>query len=187
MPGLEPLATSVRIGPVPIDLGGIGKGLAVRWAAQVLSASGSHLVEAGGDCYLGGDGPDGDGWPVGVENPDPDGVPEHVAVLRLRDLGCATSSLRVRSWRVGGEQVHHVIDPRTGRSARSGLRSVTVVDPDPARAEVWSKALLVAGSARIGGLASGRSLAALWVDDDGRLSYSEAMRPWVIWEAPDEQ
>ncbi len=189
-PGLDPLRHAVRIGPAPIDLGGIGKGLAVGWAAQLLGGVGeAFLVEAGGDCALGGAGPDGDGWKVGVEDPSADGQRQDdeqpIAVLSLTDTGCATSSLRRRTWRAGGEQVHHVVDPRTGRSAAGGLRSVTVVLPDPARAEVWSKTLLVAGVGAIASLAAEQRLAALWVDDEGHLGLSEAMRPWVIWRSSD--
>ena len=66
----------------------------------------------------------------------------------MTDAACATSSVRVRRWRRGGEQVHHLIDPRSGRSADGGLAAVTVVAADPAWAEVWSKSLFVAGAAR---------------------------------------
>lgn len=183
-PGLDPARRAIRLGAARIDLGGIGKGLAVRLAAATLAgAGGSHLIEAGGDCHVAGDGPDGDGWQIGVE--DPAGGDRPVAVLRLRDTGCATSSRRVRSWRVNGQQVHHLIDPRTGRSADSGLLSVTVLDPDPARAEVWSKSLLIAGRGRIAALAEQRRLPALWVDDRHRTAVSPAMAPSVIWEASD--
>jgi thiamine biosynthesis lipoprotein len=180
-PGLDDARHAVRIGPEPVDLGGIGKGLAVRWAAQALAPAGTgHLVEAGGDCRVGGRAPDGDGWRVGVE--DPAGAPEPVAVLRLRDLACATSSVRLRTWRSSGRTVHHLIDPRTGASAAGGLRSVTVVGDDPAWAEVWSKSLLIAGRDAVARLARDHGLAALWVDDDGDLRRSPLMAPHVIWE-----
>ncbi len=189
-PEFDPDRGAVQVGPRPIDLGGIGKGLAVGWAAQVLErASQTFLVEAGGDCVLGGKGLDGDGWKVGIEDPfggaEGAGNEQPVAVLSLADIGCGTSSLRKRTWQLDGQQVHHLIDPRTGRSAAGGLRSVTVVDPDPARAEVWSKALLIAGSGAIAGRAAERGLAALWVDDEGRLGMSEAMVPSVVWRATD--
>src|SRR5205823_3320183 len=52
LPGLSEDRSQVRIGPVPIDLGGIGKGLTVRWAASLLEGTGTAvLVEAGGDCW----------------------------------------------------------------------------------------------------------------------------------------
>lgn len=183
-PGLEPTRSAIRLGPRGIDLGGIGKGLAVRLAGLELAAAGrAYLVEAGGDCLLGGDGPVGGGWRVGVE--DPFGGPEPLAVLQLSDTGCATSSLRVRTWQLNGTEVHHLIDPRTGRSAAGGVRAVTVVHPDPAWAEVWSKALLITGRKRIRHLAETRGLAAAWVDDDSRVEYTAPMADFVIWPVPD--
>jgi thiamine biosynthesis lipoprotein len=179
-PGLDESRLAVRVGREPIDLGGIGKGLAVRWAAKKLRGVGeATLVEAGGDLMALGGGPDGTGWMVAVESPfggDP------AAVLRLRDRACATSSTRVRSWTVGDTEVHHLIDPRTGRSAESDLRSVSVVGLDPAMAEVWSKSLFVVGRAGIREAADAANLAALWIDTDGRVGVSRTMRPYVAWQ-----
>jgi len=62
---------------------------------------------------------------------------------------------------------------------------VTVVDPDPARAEVWSKSLLIAGSSEIAQLAAELDLPVLWVGDDGRLGASAPLHSWLIWTARD--
>lgn len=174
----------IHLGGTPIDLGGIGKGLAVRWAWERLRGCGeSVMVDAGGDCRFSGAGPDGDGWHVGVE--DPRGGPDPVAVLVLNDAGCATSSVRVRRWSVNGRSVHHLIDPRTGHSGGDGLLSVTVVDPDPAWAEVWSKTLFLSGAARIAEVAQRHWLPAVWTETDGTLGLTEAIEPYVIWTAAD--
>jgi thiamine biosynthesis lipoprotein len=185
-PEFDAARQAVRLGEHPVDLGGIGKGLAVRRAAEQLATVGApFLVEAGGDLAVGGDGPDGEGWLVGVEDPAP-GPPEGpdlVAVLRLADRSCATSSVRVRSWKVDGRPVHHLIDPRTGRSCTTGLHAVTVVDTDAATAEVWSKALFVLGRDAIADTCRARDLAALWVGDDGVVRTSDTLRPYLVWEA----
>ncbi len=181
-PRFDESSRTVRLGPVPVDLGGIGKGLAVRWASQQLAGVGTAaLVEAGGDLHASGHGPGGQGWLVAVE--DPRGGREPVAALKLENLACATSSVRLRNWTIDGRAVHHLIDPRTGAPAGSGLLSVTVVGPDAARAEVWSKALFVAGRGRVRRLADERGVAALLVDTDGIVGMSRAMRPYVAWEA----
>jgi thiamine biosynthesis lipoprotein len=173
---------AVRLGPEPVDLGGIGKGLAVRWAAdQIAGHAASFLVEAGGDCYLGGAGPDGTGWRIGVE--DPLGGLEPVAVLQLSDVACATSSIRLRQWRSGERRVHHLIDPRTGAPGGAGLLAVTVVGADPAAAEVWSKCLFLCGVDGVAQQAEAQDLAALWVADDGQMGTTSAMDPLLIWRA----
>jgi thiamine biosynthesis lipoprotein len=181
-PGFDPARHAVQIGPVPVDLGGIAKGLAIRWAAdEIAGACDSYLIEAGGDCYLAGDGPDGAGWRVAVE--DPRGGTWPVAVLSVRSTGCATSSIRLRQWTVGGQRVHHLIDPRTGTPGGHGLLAVTVVGADPAMDEVWSKVLFLSGRDDIAAQASAHDLAALWIADDGAIGMSEQIVPAVIWQA----
>jgi thiamine biosynthesis lipoprotein len=164
-----------------VELGGIAKGLAVRWASEILATRLSHyLVEAGGDCYLAGRASDGEPWRVGVE--DPFGAQTPVAVLSVSDRAVATSSIRLRHWRVGDDSVHHLIDPRTRRSGGEGLVAVTVVGVDPAHTEVDAKVLFLAGREAISDFARARGVAALWCDVDGRVTLSPAMRPFVCWE-----
>jgi thiamine biosynthesis lipoprotein len=127
---LEVRAGAARLEPgAGIDLGGIAKG----WMADRLRASlGSNaLANLGGDLSAGGPGPDGSGWPVGLAG---------VTVL-LRDQGAATSSVRRRQW---GE-LHHLIDPRTGLPAQTGLEEVSVVAASGVEAEVVAKTALLVG------------------------------------------
>ncbi|WP_421740835.1 FAD:protein FMN transferase [Cellulomonas sp.] len=176
-PGRRP---GLHLGGRPVDLGGIGKGLAVRRAAAELAGAGaSWLVDAGGDEYLGGGGPTGSGWRVGVE--DPLGGDSPVLVLAVRDAGCATSSTRLRRWTAAGAPVHHLVDPRSGRPGGAGLAAVTVVGPDAAWAEVWTKALFLTGADVIAAEADARLLAAAWVTTDGLVGTSPAMDPLVVW------
>jgi FAD:protein FMN transferase len=113
-----------------IDLGGIAKG----WMADRLveRLGPSALANIGGDLSAGGVGPGGDGWSVGLGG---------VTVL-LRNQGAATSSVRRRRW---GNELHHLIDPRTGLPARTGLEEVSVVAATGVEAEVVAKAALLAG------------------------------------------
>ena len=82
----------------PIDLGGIGKGLALRWAADRLGRADTRdfLVEAGGDLVARGNDPDGKPWQIGIEDPAGD---EDLAVIAVSDLAVATSSDRPPSAR----------------------------------------------------------------------------------------
>ena len=181
-PSFDEERQAVRIGSHPVDLGGIGKGLALRWAAeQIGRPADGVMLEAGGDCWFGGDGPHAPGWQVGVE--DPRGGTEPIAVLSLRDLACATSSVRVRSWQAGGRTVHHLIDPRTGRPGGAGLLAVTVVHPDPALAEVLSKAVFLAGRSQALATAEKFAISALIVDEDGEVTVTPPMRSHIVWSA----
>jgi thiamine biosynthesis lipoprotein len=163
-----------------IDLGGIGKGLAVgRCAIELARDRRDFLIDAGGDCYCAGRSAGGTPWRVGVE--DPFGGADPVAVLEVSDRAVATSSTRLRHWRVGATQVHHLIDPATGQPGGTGLRSVTVVGPEPAWAEVWAKVLFLRGRDGIAGAAEHGQLEALWIDDQGEVGVSGALGPTMIW------
>jgi len=175
----------VNVPAVPLDSGGIGKGLALRWAiarASAVDARAALLLDAGGDVVVGGRFRSG-GWRVGIEDPtDPAGPP--VVVVNVDRGAVATSSVGVRNWTApDGRRVHHLLDPRTGEPARTGLIAVTVAGPDPAWAEVWTKALFLAGRAGIGDEARSRGLAAWWVDETGRLGMTPAARLQSDWVA----
>ncbi len=170
----------IHLAGSPIDLGGIGKGLAVRWASHRLwAAGGGSMVSAGGDCQFTGPAPAEAGWRVGLE--DPRGGADPLAVFEIADGGCATSSVRVRSWQVDGRAVHHLINPRTGQSGGEGLLAVTVIHPDVATAEVWSKTLFLSGPSHIRDLAAQRGLCAAWVESDGRLHVNDGAAGYLIW------
>lgn len=172
----------VHLGGIGVDLGGIGKSLAVRWASEVLREHiEDFLLDAGGDCYCAGTGPEADGWRVGVEDPAGGGPP--LAVLALRDKGCATSSTKFRRWRAGTGYAHHLIDPTTGRPGGAGLVAVTVVDDDATVAEIATKHLFLGGADAIAETAEARRIAALWVTTEGEVTTSAAMDPYVIWRA----
>jgi FAD:protein FMN transferase len=172
----------LHVGGAPIDLGGIGKGLALRWASERLhEAMPSYVLEAGGDCFCLGSGPDGAGWSIGVEDPRAGERP--LAVLELRDRACATSSVRVRTWRAGARQVHHLVDPRTGTPGGRGLLAVTVVADDPAVAEVASKTLFLQGRNGVAAAAARGRIAALWVATDGDIGESDDMDRYVRWRS----
>jgi thiamine biosynthesis lipoprotein len=122
---------AARLAPATgIDLGGIAKG----WMADRLreSLGPNALANLGGDLSAGGMGPQGAGWPIGIGG---------VTVL-LRDQGAATSSVRRRKW---GARHHHLIDPRTGQPAQTGLEEASVVAASGVEAEVVAKTALLVG------------------------------------------
>ena len=96
-------------------------------------------------------------------------------------MALATSSTRVAQRTSRDGPIHHLIDPATGLPGGAGLLAVTVLWPDPAWAEVWSKALFLAGEYRIAKEARRRGLTAWWVDTDGHLAMTPAARQRTTW------
>ncbi len=184
-----PRASLVQIPSRPLDSGGIGKGLALRWAAAaaiaMLPPGSGILVDAGGDIMSAGAPPFG-GWRIGVDDPvAPPGVAAPpLAVYAMVDGGVSTSSVAVRNWTgPDGRRVHHLVDPATRAPARTGLMAVSVAGPDPAWNEVWSKALFLGGTESIGEEARRRGMAAWWVDARGRLGMTPEARVRSVWVA----
>jgi len=128
---------------IGLDLGGIGKGLAVDAAARLLAPLGNFLVDAGGDLYAHGNAPECQGWIIGVQSPwDPDA---DIAMLRTTRTAVATSSSVRRRWQVNGRWYHHIIDPRSGLPAEGRQVSVTVVAPRATEADVRAKVAFILG------------------------------------------
>lgn len=139
---VDPALRSVRLpAGVALDFGGIAKGMAVDAAIAELVTAGIRTlaVEAGGDLAVQGH-PDGlDGWPIALDDPrDP-------LVVTLTGGALATSSVARRRWRRGGRWHHHLIDPRSGTSARTGLRAASIAAASCREAEVAAKVALMLG------------------------------------------
>jgi thiamine biosynthesis lipoprotein len=128
-----------------LDLNGVVKALAVDEALSVLPGDG--FVSAGGDLASRG--------PVDV------GLPGGGAVRVLRG-GLATSGVVSRRWLRGGEEQHHLIDPRTGRPSRSPWLQVTVSGASCLDADVAAKAAFLLGESGPGWL-DARGLAGRFV------------------------
>jgi thiamine biosynthesis lipoprotein len=131
---------------VRLDLGASAKALvvdraAVRIAGQLDSGV---LVSVGGDIAVAGPSPEG-GWPVGIAEDSSTPGSEVDQVVAIRAGGLASSSTVVRSWLVGAERVHHIVDPVTGHSAPPYWRLVSASGPTCVDANTVSTAAVVWG------------------------------------------
>ncbi len=164
---LEPASRRVTLpAGVGLDLGGIAKGMAVDAALARLAALGIALamVNAGGDLAVRGLPPDGDAWTVAI--PCPNAGDDYV--LPLHHGAVATSGVARRHWRQGAEARHHLLDPRTGLPAASGLWSVTVVAARCTQAEAAAKVAFVLGPGAGARFLDRQGLAGLFMAEDGR-------------------
>jgi len=131
-----------------LDLGGVAKGYAVDEAVKELKKAGigSGIVNAGGDLRSFGVKPGKSSWKIGIQNPDD---PQDLAgVLDVDEMSVATSGDYQRYFEEGAVRYHHILDSTTGRPARSGVRSVTVLAPDCALADALATAAFVMGPER---------------------------------------
>lgn len=156
---------------VGLDLGATAKALAADHAVRAAqeAAGGGVLVSLGGDLSTAGEAP-ADGWRVRVTDDHAGGVDAPGQWIMLHSGGLATSSTVVRRWQSGGETVHHVLDPATGRPAGGGWRTVSVAAASCLDANIAATAAIVRGPRAVDWLAS-LGLPSRLVSDDGRVAH----------------
>ena len=135
-------------GPAPgvaWDLGGIGKGHIVDVALEDLRQAGftNTLIDAGGSVAARGHRGDR-AWRVGIRDPRGAGS-TLLATIDLDNEAVITHGDDQRWFEHAGRRYAHLLDPATGWPAQ-GLRSLTVVHADGARADAEGAALFVAGA-----------------------------------------
>ncbi len=127
---------------IGVEVGGIAKGMAVDAALAQLRLLGVQvaLVNAGGDLAVMGMPAEQEHWPLSVAGKNTSWtIPFQYGAL-------ATSGVDRRHWQQGTQIRHHIIDPRSGESAQSGLWSVTVAAENCQRAEVAAKTAFLLGT-----------------------------------------
>jgi thiamine biosynthesis lipoprotein len=116
---LDPQGSTLELDEgVELDLGATAKALAAdRSARAAAQASGvGVLVSLGGDIAVAGPVPD-EGWPVRIADHHAAGLGEPGPTVTIAGGGLATSGTTVRRWQAGDVELHHIVDPRTGRPA----------------------------------------------------------------------
>jgi len=134
-----------------LDLDGMSKGAvldrlrerfekALPGAAALFSFGESSILALGDPGET-----EGGGWRLMVR-PDPASSRKPV-VLRLRDRALSASSSIGQVSQIAGEQISHVIDPRTGSAIAETVEAIVVAERATI-ADAWSTALLVVGANR---------------------------------------
>ena len=143
---------------VELDLGATAKAWAADRSAARISArlDCGVLVSLGGDIAVAGPQTPEGGWRVRVQDvtgsPDDPPVGPY-ALVAIRAGGLATSSTAARRWQRGGDVLHHILDPRTGRPADPVWRTVSVAADSCADANAASTAAVIRGRDALGWLA----------------------------------
>jgi thiamine biosynthesis lipoprotein len=125
-----------------ITLGGIAKGYAIDRAISVLIENNisSALVNAGGDIRVLGGKPN-EKWQIALENPRDE--QEYIEIIQLDSQAVATSG-DYRRYYSSDYSAHHIMDPKTGKSA-TDLISVTVIADDTLTADAMATSVFVMG------------------------------------------
>lgn len=132
-----------KIPGMQIDLGGIAKGYAVDCAVNKLKEKGikSCLINAGGQTHCLGN-KFGRPWRVAIRNPRKGDLLDY---LELQDKAVATSGDYEQYFVRGERRYSHILNPKTGYPADSGVISVTVIANDGITADALSTSIFVLG------------------------------------------
>ena len=128
-----------------IYLGGIAKGYTSSRVMEIFKEYGVEhgLVSLGGNVQALGGKQDGNPWRVAIQNPESE--LDYLGVLEIADKCVITSGGYERFFEQDGVRYHHIIDPRTGSPADSGIISSTIISSDGALADGLSTSLFIMG------------------------------------------
>ena len=132
---------------VELDLGATAKAAtadAVATSIHTITGSGV-LISLGGDVAVAGPAPAA-GWPIRLADHHDAPLGSEGPVVAVHHGGLATSGVSARRWQVRDGERHHIIDPRTGSSAITPWRTVTVTGATCVDANAASTAALVLGA-----------------------------------------
>lgn len=131
-----------------IDFSAIAKGYAVDVVAELLEGKGieNYMVEIGGEVRCRGENDENKAWSLGIEDPTVATSEQRLlAIVRLKDRSLATSGNYRNYYEKDGKVFAHIIDPRTGYSAKHNLLSASVFASDCMTADAFATAFMVLG------------------------------------------
>lgn len=177
---IQIVGNSVSLGEnQQIDLGGIGKGYASQRACEILKQAGvtSALLSLGGNIQCLGSKPDGTDWNIGIRDPwQEDAL---YAAVKVSDKAVITSGGYERYFQDPdtGRVYRHILDPRTGYPAESGLSSVSVITGDGTLGDGLSTALYIMGLEKAADYwrANVETFEAILITDEGVLYATEGL------------
>ena len=134
---------------IMISCSAIAKGYASDVIADFLSRKGikNYMVEIGGEIAVKGVNPHSETWSIGINKPTEGQLlnQELQMVIKISDVGLATSGNYRNFYYRDGKKYAHTIDPRTGYPVLHNLLSATVIAKDCMTADALATAFMVMG------------------------------------------
>ncbi len=162
-----------------LDLGAVGKGIGADRAAQFIQSQEGiegAVIALGGTIALIGSRPDRKPWNLAITNPrGKEG--EILGVLKLSgEYFISTSGDYEKFFMVGQKRYHHILNPKTGYPAESGLISVTVVCDSGLKSDGLSTACFVLGLKQGMELLEEYGSEGIFVDEEKNVYITEGLK-----------
>ena len=135
---------------VKIDVDAIAQGYSVDVVCDFFKSKGlkNYLVEIGGEVRGLGTNAKDKFWRVGIDRPSDENVApgkELQAIIEINNKSLTTAGNYRRFFVENGVKYGHIIDPKTGYTAKNTLLSATVICDDAITADAWDTAFMVLG------------------------------------------
>ncbi len=168
-----------------LDLGAVGKGIACDRIGDYLKNSEvihGAVVSVGGSIVIYGSKPDGSAFHVAIVHPREEGA--FLGTLALQgEWYVSTSGDYERYAEKDGVRYHHIMDPKTGYPADSGVLSVTILSKSGLLSDALSTACFVLGAEEGKKLAQEFGAEALFVTKELEMIYTDGMAQYFTsWE-----
>ncbi len=160
-----------------LDLGALAKGYISGLLKKELEARGvkSALLNLGGNIRVIGKKPDGKAFVIGVQKPFSDrGTLSFTAAVN--DACVISSGVYERYFTQDGVRYHHILSPKTGMPADSGLLQVTVIGGNDLYADAYSTLFMLTGKEEAFRLIEREQLPGnfVFMEEDGSLTLFDA-------------
>lgn len=159
-----------------LDLGAFAKGyIANELGALYKKENKSGVIDLGGNILTVGAKPDGADFSVGIKDPQ---NPESIKLTIFSEAtSVVTSGIYERNFTQNGKLYHHIINPKNGYPAETGLASVTVICSDSSKADSLSTALFCMGREKgLEFIESLKNTEAVFIENDGNTHISSGLK-----------
>ncbi|MBQ7775584.1 MAG: FAD:protein FMN transferase [Lachnospiraceae bacterium] len=165
-----------------LDLGAVGKGIACDRIGDYLETCEDitgAVISVGGSIVTYGNKPDGSNWNVAIVHPREEGA--YLGTLSLQgEWYVSTSGDYERYVEKDGIRYHHIMNPKTGYPADSGVCSVTILSDNGLLSDALSTACFVLGLEDGMKLAEEFDVEALFVTEELEVFGTEGMEVYFV-------
>lgn len=128
---------------IQLDFGAVAKGYLTDVVANALKDRGvkKFLLDFGGNIYAYSTNKP---LKIGIQNPYSTRG-DTVCVLQVDDAAVVSSGVYERNFEIDGKVYHHILDPKNGYPAQSGISQVTIIGKDATMCDAYSTAIAVSG------------------------------------------
>lgn len=166
-----------------IGFGAVAKGYAVKKCKEAMMRVGirNALVKAGGDLITWGK-MGNIPWSIGISNPNDKKTV--FSWLEIGEMAVSTSGNYEHFVMIDSIRYSHIIDPKTGYPSK-GVKSATIICPDPELSDALSTSVFVLGVEKALGLINQiKGVNCIFFDDQNRIHSSDGIK--LKFYQPDE-